>query len=438
MYFKPPSNYSLFKQRRQRLLEQIHEQYPDQEKGFILLAAGFENDRYAFRQESSFYYLTGIAEPGAILCIYLDGTEILYLPRFNQARDQWVNVTFKMGEDEKLFEIDQSKYLGEQINGYAIKPPFTKEKYMQLLHDMSTYIDHKTMVFALLDKSNPGYFMQAHLFERLSGWLPMLSSLSRDISPLVYELRRLKDDFEINLIHGAVQITKMAHETAAGLITAGRYEYEIQAGIDYVFTHLAAAIPAFPSIVATGKNTTVLHYTDRNHQLKHSDLVVVDIGAEYGGYASDLTRTYPVGGKFSKRQREIYEAVLKTQAHVESLAMPGMYLKNPQRPELSLHHHAVKFLESLGYAHYFCHGIGHYLGLDVHDVGDYNTPLEEGDVFTIEPGIYIAQENLGVRIEDDYVITEDGAVCLSFDLPKTPDEIEAMMAKTQFTGLELS
>lgn len=438
MLFKPPSNYSLFKQRRLFLLEQIQEKYPDQEEGLVLLMAGFETDRYAFRQENSFYYLTGITEPGAILCMYLDGEEVLYLPRFSQARDQWVNVAFKMGETEKLFEVDQSKYLGDASNGYALKPPFTKEKYSTLLHDLSEYLDHKSMVFGLFDKTNAGYFMQIHLFEKLSGWLPMIAPLARDISPIVHHFRRFKDDYEISLIHGATQITKMAHETAAGLITAGRFEYEVQAGIDYVFTHLAAAIPAFPSIVATGKNTTVLHYTDRNHELKKNDLVVVDIGAEYGYYASDITRTYPVGGKFTKRQREIYEAVLNTQNYIESLAKPGMYLKNPQRPELSLHHLAVKYLETLGFAQYFCHGIGHYLGLDVHDVGDYSTPLEEGDVFTIEPGIYIAQENLGVRIEDDYVITEDGAVCLSFDLPKSVDEIEAMMAKTQFTGLELS
>jgi Xaa-Pro aminopeptidase len=438
MFFKSPSNYSLFKQRRQLLLEQIQENYPDQEDGLVLLMAGFETERYAFRQESSFYYLTGITEPGAILCMYLDGEEVLYIPRFNQARDQWVNVAFKMGKDEALFEINESRYLGDQINGYSLTPPFTKEKYSQLLHDLSNYLDHKSMIFTLLDKANHGYFMQINLFEKLAGWLPMLAPLAKDISPIVHQLRRFKDDYEISLIHRAVQVTKMAHETAAGLITQGRFEYEVQAGVDYVFTHLAGAISAFPSIVATGKNTTVLHYTDRNHELKNADLVVVDIGAEYGGYAADLTRTYPVGGKFSKRQREVYEAVLKTQAHVEALVQPGMYLKNPQRPELSLHHLAVKYLDSLGFGQYFCHGIGHYLGLDVHDVGDYTTPLEEGDVFTIEPGIYIAKENLGVRIEDDYVVTEDGAVCLSFDLPKNPDEIEAMMAKTQFTGLELS
>ncbi|MBM3887011.1 M24 family metallopeptidase, partial [Candidatus Dependentiae bacterium] len=148
-----------------------------------------------------------------------------------------------------------------------------------------------------------------------------------------------------------------------------------------------------------------------------------------GYYAADLTRTYPVNGKFTKRQREVYQAVLETQLYVESIARPGMYLKNPKKPEESLHHLAVDYLKDLGYAEFFVHGIGHYLGLDVHDVGDYSEPLEAGDVFTIEPGIYIPRESLGVRIEDDYVMSDEGAVCLSFELPKEADEIEEMMAR---------
>jgi Xaa-Pro aminopeptidase len=170
-----------------------------------------------------------------------------------------------------------------------------------------------------------------------------------------------------------------------------------------------------------------LHYVENNQQIMEEDLVVVDIGAEYGLYAADLTRTYPANGKFTPRQREIYQLVLDTQQYIESIAKPGMYLKNSQYQDESLHHLAVGFLKKAGYADYFVHGIGHYLGLDVHDVGDYSTPLMPGDVFTIEPGIYIPDEKLGVRIEDDYVMTDDGAVCLSFDLPRQPDEIERWM-----------
>ena len=184
---------------------------------------------------------------------------------------------------------------------------------------------------------------------------------------------------------------------------------------------------SFPSIVAGGKNSTVLHYHENSGTLRNGDLVVVDIGAEYNNYCADLTRTYPVSGTFSKRQKEIYEVVLATQEYIASRAKPGMWLKNKDNVEQSLHHLAVKFLAQSGYDKYFPHGIGHFLGLDVHDVGDYTVPLQEGDVITIEPGIYIAEESIGIRIEDNYWITKDGAVCLSENLPKEVEDIEGFM-----------
>jgi Xaa-Pro aminopeptidase len=184
---------------------------------------------------------------------------------------------------------------------------------------------------------------------------------------------------------------------------------------------------SFPSIVASGKNGTVLHYNQNSGTVKNGDLVVVDIGAELDNYCADLTRTYPVSGTFTKRQKELYNIVLETQEHIASLAKPGMWLKNKDKVDKSLHHLAVKFLANRGYDKYFPHGIGHFLGLDVHDVGDYSVPLHEGDVITIEPGIYIAAENIGIRIEDNYWITKDGAICLSERLPKDADDIEDLM-----------
>jgi Xaa-Pro aminopeptidase len=173
----------------------------------------------------------------------------------------------------------------------------------------------------------------------------------------------------------------------------------------------------------------VLHYNQNSGMVKNGDLVVVDIGAELDNYCADLTRTYPVSGAFSKRQKELYNIVLATQEHIASLAKPGMWLKNRDKADKSLHHLAVKFLATRGYDKYFPHGIGHYLGLDVHDVGDYDVPLHEGDVITIEPGIYIAAENIGIRIEDNYWITKDGAICLSENLPKDAEDIEALMQR---------
>ena len=187
------------------------------------------------------------------------------------------------------------------------------------------------------------------------------------------------------------------------------------------------ARPAFPSIVASGKNGTVLHYNQNNGTLKDGDLVVIDIGAEFNNYCADLTRTYPVSGAFSKRQKELYNIVLQAQTHIAELAKPGMWLKNNDKPDQSLHHLAVKFITDRGYGKYFPHGIGHFVGLEVHDVGDYSVPLHEGDVITIEPGIYIPEESIGIRIEDNYWITKDGSICLSEHLPKEADDIEAVV-----------
>jgi Xaa-Pro aminopeptidase len=266
------------------------------------------------------------------------------------------------------------------------------------------------------------------LIDKLHEWIPGFGDKIIDVTYLVEEARRIKDEYEIGLIHNATQLTMIAQEAAAKFITPEKYEYEVQALVEYVFQSVAGAVPAFPSIVATGKNTTVLHCTDRTHQLKEGDLVVVDIGAEYGNYAADITRTYPVSGVFTDRQRMIYQVVLETQAYTESIVVPGMFVRNDKQPEKSLHHHAVKFLQKAGYDKYFYHGVSHFLGLDVHDVGSFDMPLAVGDVFTIEPGIYIPEENIGVRIEDDYVLVDDGVVCLSNDLVKAPADIEALIA----------
>ena len=247
-----------------------------------------------------------------------------------------------------------------------------------------------------------------------------------DISPLIAAARRRKDVGEVEHIYRAIEITELAHDSAIQAIKDGALESEVQASLEYMII-ASHARTSFPSIVASGKNSTILHYNENSGTMRNGDLVVVDIGAEFNNYCADLTRTYPVSGTFSKRQKELYNIVLQTQEHIALLAKPGMWLKNKDNVDKSLHHLAVKFLAKHGYDKYFPHGIGHFLGLDVHDVGDYSVPLQEGDVITIEPGIYIAQERIGIRIEDNYWITKDGAVCLSENLPKEADDIEHYM-----------
>ncbi|HSW74009.1 MAG TPA: M24 family metallopeptidase, partial [Candidatus Limnocylindria bacterium] len=265
--------------------------------------------------------------------------------------------------------------------------------------------------------------------ERIKQFLPALKvEHIIDVSKEVAILRRKKDKHEIGVMYKAIEVTMLAQEAAAHTIADGVAECEVQGSLEYIFT-CSGARTAFPSIVGSGKNSTVLHYVENKDTLRDGGLVVVDIGAEYDYYCADLTRTYPVSGVFTPRQREIYNLVLDTQAYVASIAKPGMWLSNKEKPDQSLNHLAKKYLDERGYGQYFFHGIGHFLGLDVHDVGDHSRPLQEGDVITIEPGIYIAKEELGIRIEDDYWVVSDGVICLSENLPKQADEIEAMMAR---------
>ncbi len=434
MSFTPKLDYSVFRERRDQVINFLNRENPNLSSGAIVLFADFETDRYVFRQESSFYYLTGITEPGAVLLMFLDGSQFLYLPNYGGVRERWTNTKVRIDKNAqslaKELGFDELRYLGKPISVYSFNSVFTQNKYLNFLSDFKFFLGQNGTkeVFTLLDlKDNSRYFIQLQIYRILLDLFPVLVDITRDLSPLVHYLRRFKTEYEIDLIYKAVQITNMAHEAAAKVIVPGRLEHEVQAIIESVFTQAGASRPAFPSIVATGRNTTVLHYTDRDQELEAGDLLVVDIGAEYGYYSADLTRTYPVSGKFTDEQLEIYDAVLQTQKYVESVAVPGMFLNNNDLPEKSLNHLARKFLEGLGLAQYFAHGIGHFLGLDVHDVGSDEYPLAPGDIFTIEPGVYIPEKNLGIRIEDNYLMTDEGVVCLSFELPRKPQEIEKLM-----------
>jgi Xaa-Pro aminopeptidase len=422
-------DFSIFRNRRTALLECIkNEEKVD--TGIIILLGSFESERYIFRQESSFYYLTGIVEPAAVVIIHFDGRHILYLPNFGNEREKWVNVEVSPTSNYSSFGFDKIEYLNSKncTKGFSYQPFFDENNYTNLLKNLQNTINNKISIFSLLDKKAE-FFEKIKLFESFEQRITGLSHMKKDISSYVNKMRSVKTAYEISLMQQAVDITIKAHKRAAQKITPGMYEYQIQAEIEHSFTYEGSSQHAFPSVIATGKNTTMLHYVNRNQQIKDGDLVIIDSGTEIGYYASDITRTFPASGKFSKRQKEVYQVVLDTQNYTASIAKPGMFLRNNKVVDQSLHHLATKFLEKSGYAHYFPHGIGHYLGMDVHDVGDYDSPLKPGNTFTIEPGIYISNEKLGVRIEDNYHMTESGAVCLSATLPKKIDAVEAMMYK---------
>ncbi|MFI5332471.1 MAG: aminopeptidase P N-terminal domain-containing protein [Candidatus Babeliales bacterium] len=416
-----------YSDRRKELIERVKEMPQARNGGVIVLFAGFEQSRLLFRQESSFYYYTGITEPGVVAVLNLDGSSTLWIPNCGNEREKWMtSVLTPSDEHAQKLSFTEIKHLGSQCVGYQFYPMFPRQEYEYLLAILQGYAVAKTPIFTLVPANAKEYSEQRLLLERLKIFLPALADIVVDISPLVASMRRPKDFKEIEFIYKAIELTSMAQEIAAQTIAPGALECEVQAGIEYIFTG-SGARAAFPSIVASGKNGTVLHYHDNNAEIQKGDLVIVDIGAEYNYYCADITRTYPVSGTFTERQRELYDLVLETQEYIASIAKPGYWLSNKEHPDMSLNHLAKKYLQERGYDKYFPHGIGHYLGLDVHDVGDYATPLRPGDVITIEPGIYIPEEGIGIRIEDDYWIVEDGAECLSEYIPKAARDIEALM-----------
>lgn len=427
----PAIDSSLYALRRKDLLALIKQQHPTIKNGAIVLFGAFESDRSRFRQESSFYYLTGIAQPGSIAVIDLDGKATLYVPEHGDNRAAWVHTPIALTqENAKKLGLDQILPLGAMAPGYQFHAFSDKSHYSTVLADLQKVLTASSTIFTLTPNNSWEYVEQRALLSRFEGFIPGLSKHCIDISPFVATMRRKKDMLEIEQLYKAVEITILAQGAAAQSLQQDILECEVQASLEYMFTGSGARV-AFPSIVASGKNATILHYTSNADVLKNGQLVVVDIGAEYDYYCADLTRTYPVSGSFSKRQKELYNLVLETQEYIAELAKPGMWLSNKEKPKQSLHHLAKEFLDKAGYGKYFIHGIGHFLGMDVHDVGNLNEPLQEGDVFTIEPGIYIPEENIGIRIEDNYWMVKEGVVCLSEALPKKIEDIEAFMQEQE-------
>jgi Xaa-Pro aminopeptidase len=263
------------------------------------------------------------------------------------------------------------------------------------------------------------------------------------LAPLMQDLRVSKTDDEVKLLKEAVDITEAGFRRVLGFVKPGVMEFEIEAEMIHEFTRRRAG-HAFPPIIGSGKNACVLHYNTNHCQCRSGELVLLDFGARYANYNADLTRTIPVSGKFTKRQRDVYNAVLRVQRAARKMLKPGVLLK-PYQDKVGEHMQEEllklnlltkqevkdakrKDPEKPAYKKYFPHGTSHHLGLDVHDVGDSWRKVEPGMVFTIEPGLYIKEEGLGVRLENDVLITKDGNVDLMKNIPIEADEIEELMA----------
>jgi Xaa-Pro aminopeptidase len=242
-------------------------------------------------------------------------------------------------------------------------------------------------------------------------------------------LRQVKDADEIARLRKAIDITAEAHREVMRAAAPGMWEYELEATIEHTFRRRGAERVGFPSIIGSGINSTTLHYDKNRRRTEPGDLVVMDIGAEYGYYSADVTRTIPISGKFTARQRAIYDLVYGAHRAAIDSVRPGITLGRLQQiAQTYMRDHSGTTCGDQPCTRYFIHGLSHWLGMDVHDVGQFNVPLEPGMVFTIEPGIYIPEERLGVRIEDDILVTATGGEVLSAAAPTTAAEVERAMA----------
>jgi Xaa-Pro aminopeptidase len=382
---------------------------------------------YAFRQENNFYYLSGITVAGAGLLIAppVDAqgdtpargyTEILFLPPRNLRVEKFTGA--KMGADDP----DAPKATGFDRVEEMSKLPEEVAKLLQTRPVVYTEIPSQGTIPASED---------------LVGFLRHSNAMVffQDVKPMLTSLRTVKDAGEIALIRKAVDASAAAHVAAMKAVKPNVKEYEISGVMQYEWTRRGCERPAYAPIVGSGHNSTVLHYSEDTGTMKSGDVVVIDAAAEYSMYAADITRTLPVNGHFTARQKEIYDIVLGAQQAAISAFQSGKSMLFGDS-EASLNRVAKEYIKTHGkdlhgepLDKYFIHGLGHYIGLGVHDDGDYKIPLGPGMTFTIEPGIYIPEENIGVRIEDDFLVDADGKlVKLSAAAPSTAADVEKMMA----------
>jgi Xaa-Pro aminopeptidase len=386
---------------------------------------------YVFSQENNFYYLTGHNEEGAGLIILppkknpnpAEGPrEILFLPAKNPAQEKWNGV--------RLSPTDAGI---ETTTGFPTLKPFSEMR--AAVENLAKF--YPTFYTILpYQQENGGYPHEKAVVD----WLKLVAPQANvnDIRPQVETLRHIKSTGEIAFLQEAIDLSLDAHVEAMKMMRPGLFEYQVAAKMVEVHAMGGSEAEGYAPIVGAGPNSTALHYDNLDRKIHDGDIVVLDVGAQYSGYSADITRTLPANGKFTARQREIYEIVLGAQnAAIAAIKPRANFCRDDKQ---SLYHIAYNYINSHGkdlhgkpLGQYFIHGLGHPIGLDVHDPGSSCKPLAPGMVVTIEPGIYIPEENLGVRIEDDFLITETGAKFLSEKLPRDPDTIEKIMASGRST-----
>lgn len=415
-----------FQQRRQQLAAQL------QDNSILIVFSAQEKQRnadshYPFRQDSYFWYLTGFNEPDSALLLRKQQGSLesaVFVRPSDPLMETWNGRRLGLENAPTVLGVDQA---------YAIE---------KLQAELPNWLNASTALYHA-----DGW--QPWGDERLQAIID--AAMPRhDWRPLLDEMRLFKSEHEVALLQQAGQISALAHLRAMKQARPNRYEYELESEMLHEFNRHGARFAAYNSIVAGGENACILHYTENDQLLQDGDLVLIDAGCEFSMYAGDITRTFPVNGKFNPAQREIYQLVLQAQKHALELLKPGASIAEVNQAVLRmkvaglvqlgiLHGEVEQLIEQQAYKPFYMHSLGHWLGLDVHDVGDYGNQrdrkLEVGMVLTVEPGLYLSKkldippqyQGIGVRIEDNILITEYGNKVLTSAVPKEIDEIEALM-----------
>ena len=419
------------------------------ENSIAIIPAAHEATRsydteYKFRQDSDFWYLTGFPEPDAIAVIDPEAKKpyTLYVRPRDLEMETWFGRRQGVEGAVKNYKADQSF----SIDRFAAD--------MAKLLDGHDKLYYRFAVDKALDQQILQYLSGQRVRRLKTAYPPHTIS---DPTPIIGDMRLHKTDKEVALMQRAADIAVEAHVLAMKKVKPGMNEAQVESLMEAYMRDKGASGVAYNSIIGGGDNATILHYVENNMPLKDGDLILIDAGAEYEGYASDITRTFPINGKYSKAQREVYDVVLDVQNQCIEYTKTGNTVKARQEFSIELLTEGMKklgllkgktkdLIKNRSYMKYYMHGVGHYLGLDVHDAGRYfvdqtarhSRPFAPGMVLTVEPGLYIPPDDksapakyrgIGIRIEDDVLVTKEGNLNLTAKVPKDPDEIEALMQK---------
>ncbi|MEK4737991.1 MULTISPECIES: aminopeptidase P family protein [Bacillus] len=409
---------TFFAQNRERLVNTL----PDE--SITILFAGqaphmSADAHYKFVPNRNFYYLTGIDEPNVIFMLKKFGNsveEILFIEKSDPVMEKWDGKTVSKEDAEQISGIKKVVYI-ESFEKTMANTLFTenvKHLYLDLERREWKGTETKTLAFAKYVREQYPHVLIGNVY------------------PHICELRVFKTEEEIEIIKEAIVVTKEGIYNVLKHAKADVMEYELEAHFDFTLKSSGIKHHAFNTILASGKNATVLHYEDNDAQIQNGDLVLLDLGAQKDYYNADISYTFPASGTFSSRQKQIYNIVLKALKETTELIKPGLKftaLNEHTKKVLAEECKAIGLIqEDEELSKYYYHGVSHFLGLDTHDVGTYkDRVLEEGMVITIEPGLYIEEESIGIRIEDDILITKDGYENLSKDIIRTVEEIEEFM-----------